>query len=295
MSALLHIGEAALTRVRTIETLEDAYRAWAELRLQHAASLVRISEERRQLHEQGNFLMGAARAASGEFSGASAPGETALAESGALERYLADAESRLSAARRELDARADGEAEGYAAAFAQIRSTLRERIERFLTTVRPKLHLFLRPAGPGRKILHLARVSGDAPVLLLYLFGRRIPSRYDFLFDDSTDEVGLPPPPLYAEEGVESADIRPTAAALRARVEAQGEVLPAKGFLPVFVPIDGGEAFYRLLQRGPVLEVEIQDGEHFRHLLFEVEAERFAGHLLRLKLEGKLELELEAG
>jgi hypothetical protein len=50
-----------------------------------------------------------------------------------------------------------------------------------------------------------------------------------------------------------------------------------------------------MLQRGPVMEVELADGAAFRNILSREEAERFAGHLLRLKLEGKLELEIEAG
>jgi hypothetical protein len=79
-------------------------------------------------------------------------------------------------------------------------------------------------------------------------------------------------------------------------VRAPGEVLPIKGFLPLFVPRpEGGEHFFRLLQRGPVMEVEVAEGEVFRNILSREEAERFAGHLLRLKLEEKIELEIEAG
>jgi hypothetical protein len=139
------------------------------------------------------------------------------------------------------------------------------------------------------------RVGGDAPVLLLHLFTGRIPSRHGFLFDDSTEDVRLPPAPLYAEEGVASGEVRPGATALAERVRAPGEVLPVKGFLPVFVRRpEGGEDFFRLLQRGPVMEVEVAEGEGFRGILTREESERFAGHLLRLKLAGRLELEVEA-
>ncbi len=58
---------------------------------------------------------------------------------------------------------------------------------------------------------------------------------------------------------------------------------------------EAGEHFFRMLQRGPVMEVEVAEGEAFRNILSREEAERFAGHLLRLKLEEKIELELEAG
>ena len=72
-------------------------------------------------------------------------------------------------------------------------------------------------------------------------------------------------------------------------------MLPLKGFLPVFVPRPGGgEDFFRLLQRGAVLEVELAEGEGFRGMLTREESERFAGHLLRLNLHGRLVLEVEA-
>jgi hypothetical protein len=169
-------------------------------------------------------------------------------------------------------------------------------VRRYLEAAPPRLRLLLRRVGATRAILHLERVEGDAPVLLLYRFTGRIPSRYGFLFDDSTEGVGLPLAPLYPEEGVASSEVRPDAAGLAARVRAPGEVLPVKGLLPLFVPRpEGGEDFFRFLQRGPVMEVEVAEGEGFRNVLTREESERFAGHLLRLKLEGKLELEVEAG
>ena len=47
--------------------------------------------------------------------------------------------------------------------------------------------------------------------------------------------------------------------------------------------------------RDLVLEVERVDGEAFSPILAQDEAERLAGHLVRLKLAGKIELEIEAG
>jgi hypothetical protein len=158
------------------------------------------------------------------------------------------------------------------------------------------LRLLLRKVGATRAVLHVERVSGDTPLLLLYLFTGRIPSRHGFLFDDSTDDVSLPPAPLYAEEGVAPHEVRPEALALEARLRSPGEVLPVKGFLPVFVPRPGGgEDFFRLLQRGPVMEVEVAEGGAFRAILSREESERFAGHLLRLNLQGQIVLEVEAG
>ena len=202
----------------------------------------------------------------------------------------------ISEAQEELSRReSDSEAQ-YQQAFAELRATLTDRVRRFLEASPPRLKLLLRKVGATRSILHVARVGGDEAVLLCFLFAGRIPSRYGFLFDDSTEEASLPPAPLYPDEGVEPRDLPPTAEALKARIGAPGEVLPLKGFLPVFVPRpEGGEDFFRMLQRGPVMEVEVEEGAEFRNILSREEAERFAGHLLRLKVEGKLELELEAG
>ncbi|AEI66163.1 hypothetical protein [Corallococcus macrosporus] len=284
--------DAALARLRALETLESGYEAWLELKLEQAASRLRFREERERLEQQGSFLLGAVRAAGltpgtepGLVAGAAAPGE-----------FLRDAEEKLTQARDAL-ARSEAESEAkHADAFARIRATLKDRVQRYLAASRPSLTLLLRRVGTERAILHLARVSGDTPALLCFLFAGRIPSRYGFLLDDSTEDVSLAPAPLYADEGVGADEVRPDAAGLEARVRGAGEVVPLKGFLPVFVPRpSGGEDFFRLLQRGAVLEVEVADGTAFRNVLSREESERFAGHLLRLKLEGRLGLDIEVG
>ena len=283
--------QAVLARMRSLETLETAYEAWLELKLEHGAARVRLREERGRLDQQGSFLIGAVRAAGVEPTPGSEAGLVPAADG-----FLRQAEERISRTREELDRR-EAESEAvFQAAFAEIRATLTERIRRYLSASRPSLKLLLRKVGATRSILHVARVGGDEALLLCYLFSGRIPSRYGFLFDDSTEDVSLPPAPLYADEGVTAADVRTGAAGLEARMRAPGEVLPLKGFLPLFVPRpEGGEHFFRLLQRGPVMEVEVAEGEAFRNILSREEAERFAGHLLRLKLEEKIELEIEAG
>ncbi|GEN09755.1 hypothetical protein SAMN05443572_109405 [Myxococcus fulvus] len=284
--------EAALARLRALETLESGYEAWLELKLEHAASVARFREERERLTQQGSFLLGAVRAAGLEPSASSEPG---LAPASAGD-FLRDAEEKLARTREALSAREAETEAGYASAFAEIRATLKDRALRHLSVHRPRLTLLLRRVGAERSILHLERVSGDTPVLLCMLFTGRIPSRYGFLLDDSTEDVALPPAPLYPEEGVAPGDVRPDAAALVARVRAGEEVLPLKGMLPLSIPRPGGdEDFFRLLQRGAVLEVEVADGASFRNVLSREESERFAGHLLRLKLSGRIELDIEAG
>ncbi|MDC0715159.1 hypothetical protein POL68_42315 [Stigmatella sp. ncwal1] len=281
-----------LVRVRGVETLESAYEAWLELKAEHGATRARFQEERERLEQQGSFLVGAVRAAGLEPDAGAA---SALAPVGG-EGFLGEAQARLSERRAHLE-RQEADAERrYQASFSEIRATLVDRIQRFLEATRPRLQLLLRKVDAQRTILHVARVGGDEAVLLCYLLAGRIPSRYGFLFDDSTEDVSLPPPALYADEGVPPEGVRPGAAQLEERLRAPGEVVPLKGFLPVFVPRPGGgETFFRLLQRGPVMEVEVAEGAAFRSLLAREEAERFAGHLLRLKLAGKIDLELEAG
>ncbi len=286
-------ARSALARMRSLETLEAAYEAWLELKLEHAAARVRFQEEHERLAQQGAFLVGSVRAASAEAS--ESPG---LVQAGTapLDSFLREAEEKVNRAREAL-ARQQEETEAvYAEAFAEVRATLLDRVKRYLEGTRPVVELALHRVGVTRTILHAQRVAEDDAVLLCFLLSGRIPSRYGFLFDDSTEDVSLPPAPLYAEEGVAASEVRPDAVRLEARVRAQGEVLPLKGFLPVFVPRPGGgEDFFRLLQRGPVMEVEVAEGAAFRNILSREEAERFAGHLLRLKLEGRIELDIRAG
>jgi hypothetical protein len=282
----------ALVRLRSLETLETAYEAWLELKQEHGAARLRFKEERERLDQQGSFLVGAVRAAGVEPK----PGAEAGIMPAGAESFLRGAEARLAQAREDLARKeADSEA-SYQKAFEEIRATIADRVQRYLEASRPRLQLLLRKVGTTRSILHVARVGGDEAVLLCFLFTGRIPSRYGFLVDDSTEDVSLPPAPLYPDEGVDPRDVRPDATTLEARLGAPGQVLPLKGFLPVFVPRPaGGEDFFRMLQRGPVLEVEVADGSAFRNILSREESERFAGHLLRLKLEEKIELEIEAG
>ncbi|WP_342381144.1 hypothetical protein NVS55_15840 [Myxococcus stipitatus] len=286
--------EAALARLRALETLESGYEAWLELKVEHAASVARFREERERLNQQGSFLLGAVRAAGLEPVASEVPGLVpAQASAG---DFLRDAEERLSKTREALAAREAESEAGYATAFDELRGTLKDRVQRYLAAQRPHLTLLLRRVGTERSILHVGRVTGDTPVLLCQLFTGRIPSRYGFLLDDSTEDVSLAPAPLYPDEGVAPEHVRPDARALAELVRGAKEVLPLKGMLPLSVPRPGGgEDFFRLLQRGAVLEVEVAEGTAFRNVLGREEAERFAGHLLRLKLAGRIELDIEPG
>ncbi|WP_235685678.1 hypothetical protein [Corallococcus silvisoli] len=285
--------DGALGQLRALETLESAYDAWAELKRDHAASVIQFREEQARLAQQGTFLLGAVRAAGMDAGGASGPG---LQQQGAAGDFLRDAEAKLAKAREAVSQReAESEAR-FQAAFAEVRVTLLDRVRRYLLRSQPHLTLLLRRVGAERSILHVARVQPDEAVLLCYLLTQRVPSRYGFLFDDSTEELSLPPAPLYAEESIAADAVRPDAPGLLRVIDASVEVLPLKGFIPLRVPRPGGgEDFFRLLQRGAVMEVEIADGPDFRSILTREESERLAGYLLRLKLEGRIGLDIEAG
>ncbi|HYH94517.1 hypothetical protein, partial [Hyalangium sp.] len=245
-------AHSALARLRSLETLETAYEVWLELKLEHAAAQLRFKEERERLDQQGSFLVGAVRAAGVE----SKPGSEAGILPAGADSFLRGAEARLSQTREDLTRR-EAESEAfYQQLFSEIRATLTDRIQRYLAASRPSLKLLLRKVGTTRSILHVARVGSDESLLLCFLFTGRIPTRYGFLFDDSTEDVSLPPAPLYPDEGVDSRETRPEAPALVARMGAASQVLPLKGFLPIRIPRPaGGEDFFRMLQRGPVMEV----------------------------------------
>lgn len=275
-------------------SIEAGYEAWDALRETQRQERARLAEERRKLEDQGRFLLGAVRAAAAPTSPPEAPAEAALAPLEALPKFVAEAEAKLKTARESLEARAEALETRLVSEEAALRANLRERVARFAEKARPLVTLRLQSLGASRRILQADRLSPDHGVLVFFVLTGRIPSRYGFLHDDATDDLSLPPAPLYADEGVKPEETRPDAVALRARFESAREVAPVKTFLPVLVPgADGGVDFFRLLQRGAVMEAELAEGDRFRNILATEEAERLAGHFLRLKLEGKLELELE--
>lgn len=273
----------ALARIRSLETLEAAYEAWAELQQAHREARRRWAEERQRLVEQGRLLLGAVKAA-----GASAnPSETSLANTSALDGFLLEAKEKLAAAQRELEARAQSAEEAFGRALNTLREELRSRVVRQAATHRPVFKLALRVLAGERRILHARRLGADESVIALFALTGRIPTRYEFLFDDSTDDALAAPPVLYADEGM--TELRPTASALAEALAGRPEVWPVKGMLPMILP-DG--TWLRWISRGAVLEAEVLEGEGFRNVLTHDEAERITGLLLSHKLAGRLELEL---
>ena len=278
------LGAEALLRARSVETLEVAYAAWLELQQAHRAAKKRWEGERQRLRDQGSLILGAVKAAS-----ASAPaGEgEGLQKTSALDAFVNEAKEKLESALRQLEERSAAAESIFATELKKVREELRARVARQAAKVKPVFQLVIRVLGGDRRILHARRLGGDESVIALFALTGRIPSRYEFLYDDSTDDVMAAPPLLYADEGV--TEIRPSASTLASELSARSEVWPVKGLLPVTLP-DG--TWVRWISRGPVLEAEVREGDGFRNVLTSDEAERITGLLLANKLSGKLELEL---
>lgn len=275
-AALLATGESALARARSIETLEAAYAAWDELRLAARAVENQWAAERRRLEEQGRLLLGAAKIA---LNLPLPEGEASLAPNNA---FLADAQSKLDAAAADLALGQRTSADYFATKLKELRAITMERVARFSASQPPVVNLAVRALAGGKKILHLRRLTEDESVKLHFVLTGRIPSRYGFLTDDSSDELSAAPPTLYADEGLTD---------VRAPIELLtfAEVWPVKGALRFQLP-DG--RWVRWVSRGVVLEAEVLDGDAARNVITEAEAEAITGALLALQLAGKLALQL---
>ncbi len=286
--------EQALARLRRIETIQGAYEAWLDLRLEHSGTVSKLADERKQLDQQGEFLVGAVRAARDLTRTPSVEQALALAKEGTgLDAYLLETAGRLEAAKAQLHERSRAVEAAFVKAFDEIRRELCARVQRTLQHVKPKLRLMIRSLGPESRILHVARLQPDEAVLLAWVLLDKLPSRYDFLFDDSTDDANLPTPTLYAEEGVSSGFVRPTVEQVHALMVSDRPVIPIKSVVPFFLPrSDGASQVIRLVERGPVMEVEVADAAVFRNVLSRDEAERIAGYFLRLKLDQRIDIEL---
>ena len=138
----------------------------------------------------------------------------------------------------------------------------------------------MRALAGGQKILHLRRLTEDESVKLHFVLTGRIPSRYGYLLDDSSDDLSAEPPTLYPDEGVTD---------VRAAIDLLSfpEVWPVKGALRAVLP-DG--RWMRWVSRGAVLEAELVDGA--RNVLSAAEAEAITGALLALQISGRLVLQL---
>lgn len=277
------VGDASAALATRPETIEAAYDAWDELRAELRTVKASFASERERLEQQGALLLGAVQTV------VPAAGGEGLAKRSELNALAAEAKRGLKAAQDDLEARAKQTEATLSEAIAQVVSVLRARVARQAELAKPSLELMVRVLPNDQRILHLRRPSPDGAVTLLFVTSGRVPTRYSALFDDSTEEATLAPPVLYPDEGVR--ELRPKAPQLKQLLEERPTLWPIKGMLPMLTPL----GFLRWLERGPVMEAELADGDGFRNLLTKSEAEQITGALLSLKLEGRIELELVRG
>lgn len=267
------------------QTLESAYQLWEQLRVEHRQARETFDQQEQELTRQGDFIVGAVRAARETQQSLATDGVVRNQHS--LDQFHERAHERLVQAKQELQRLNESAESQWQKTFERLRGELVERIRRHLNFVKPQLRLRLRPLGGDRRILHLDRPTPDEAVLLCYLLSGKIPSRYSFLFDDSTDSVGAAPQSLYADEGVPLDQTRPSRHQLENLMLSDTQVLPLKGILMM-----SGPPVVRWVERGPVMEAEVADGDGFRNVLTAHEAETIGGLLLKMKLQQQIELEL---
>lgn len=284
MSTVRRDGLVRLQR----EGLELAFERWQQLREAHATAAKALAEEKKKLEEQGGFLLGTVKAAA-SVPVAGGESQALVKPEPALEQYLKEAQGKLDAARAQQAERAQKLSADHTDAVQKVHADLISRIERSLANAKPKVVLTLRTLPGDRRILHGQRLKGEEPVTLAWALTKKLVSRFDFLFDDSTDDPALAPPSLYAEEGI--SQVRPGPADLKALLASNEKVLPLKGML--LIPV--GAELFRFVQRGVVMEAELADGDGFRNVLSREESERLSGYLLRLHLAGEIEVEITAG
>lgn len=289
------------------DSLEALYRRWEGLRAEHVAALEGFAAERTRLEEEGAFLLGTVRAAR---EVAPSPGPTsrdvstgeveeaaALAVPDELQIYVQEAEARMSSALEALALRAHEARIDLETQLAVARVEVIEALERHQDHATPEVTLRRRPLAGGRAILHLDRPMPDAAMLLAWLLSGKPATRYGFLYDEASDDPQLEPATLYPEEGIVRDEVRPGPGSLRRLLDPGGpSALPVRGIIPFQVQLPGGAtAQVQLRCRGPILELEWEEGSGFRSILTAAEAEAAAGALLRLQLTGKLKLQLAAG
>lgn len=203
------------------------------------------------------------------------------------------ADARLQSALDDIEAKSKRERSSLVQAETAAKTEILSRLRAHAERSPPTLRMWHRPvAGGARAILQAERPSADDALLLCWALTGQAPTRSDFLSDDATDDVSLGPTAFYADEAGASVEPRPTPDALTDALAHFREqpFLPIRGFVPFQVP--GQSRMFRLVQRGPVLEVERVGDGAFQTVLETSDAQSVAGLFLRLRAEGKLNFEL---
>jgi hypothetical protein len=293
----------ALVRAQAARGLEDLYDAWLRLRLARAASAAERSRESERLEVRAEYLLKSVESAR-QLEPAARPAAKKAAKkpkgrsSKALQpaadpfaSFLESAQRELAAAREELAARASREEALFEEQIKAIRARIGEQVEATLAIHKPQVDAMVQPVGTDRAIFHTARPEGEDSLLLGYVLSGKLFTRYGAFFDDSVDDLSLPPALFYEDEGGKA---RPgtvdeeDALAL----DPERELAPVKGMIAFRIP---GHDFprFRLLNRGPLAQIETRlEGGAYEQLLPREVAELLSGYLIRLEVEGRIALSM---
>ncbi len=203
-----------------------------------------------------------------------------------------DIEARLNAASEATRVESSQWQAALLAAFETARATLVTRAQRHAVLARPQLVVRVRSLPRGQALVHVDRLSAPEAISLCILLAGRVPTRFEFLGDDSQQSLERGFDFAYAADLEARLGATDLTAAAMLRTPAQ--FIPVKAMIPLRAPADSGPVF-RFVSRGPVLEAEIAEGEAFRNVLQQSEAEAVAARLLELKLAGRVGLVLAPG
>jgi hypothetical protein len=277
------------------ESLPALYEAWLALRLERASARAALTREQEQLTRKADYLLKTVAAAR-DLPAAPGPKATSgkgrgLVQVDPLAAFHAEAQKELDAAGKALRQRAVREEKSARAQDARVRKALLQRADAHLAIHKPRLAVTAHPVGSTQVMLELARFGDEDAVLLTRLLHGRLPTRWGFFADDTTEDLARGPARFYADEGVTA--LHPADADAEDSVlHGAGDFLPVRGLIPFSVPGKPWPRF-RLVHHGPIAQVEARRvGAGYAQLMPREDGELFTGHLLRLKLAGKLELTL---
>ena len=278
------------------ESLPALYAAWLELRLARAAAVVALQREEQQLTRKADYLLKTVAAAR-DLPTLPATRSTSkkgrgLSKPDPLAAFHAQAQEELDAGRKALQLRARREDKQAQALDARVRKALLQRADAHLSIHRPHLAVTAHPVGAAQVMLEVARFGDEDAVLLTRLLHGRLPTRWGFFADDTTEDLARGPARFYADEGLTA--LHPAdASAEDAVLHGPGPFLPLRGLIPFTIPGKPWPRF-RLVHHGPIAQVEARpEGGAYAHVLQREDGELLTGHLLRLKLAGKLQLTLD--
>jgi hypothetical protein len=243
------------TDLSAVDRLGSLYATLESLRANMAAAKQRAERDSNALRAQGDLLLKAA----------------ALADEPVehLQQKVNDEVDQIS---KRLKAFVDKSESETVSTIESIKANIIARLENAPVALELKIHT----VGHG-SVLHLQRLTPADSVALCFALNQKIPSRYEFLGDDSVDDMTLSPANHYAEAGLTTS--RPSWLEATALYESSS-VWPMKGMLATRLT---EHRWMRWLARGAVLEAEFEHQGQFQNIFSSADAQLALASLLRLQ------------